>query len=414
MILQNVTHQGGVCDIQITGNRITRIAPHIDTNDTDTLDCRGKAILPSFANMHTHASMMFLRGVGADKPLMEWLNQDIWPIEAKLTADHIYALSRFAILEMIKTGTTFFLDMYSDPQETVRAVQDMGIRAAIPYIALDFFKPEERNLRTRAANAYLEVPAPSERIIKGLSCHAVYTCSEELIRSFSDWAKKDNLFFHIHLSETETEVRDCIQKYGCRPVHLMQKWGVLGDKTILAHGVHFDDSEIQIVADTRCLVAHCPTSNLKLGSGQMNLQKYLDNGVQVALGTDGVASNNSLSMLSEMKIAALSAKNKADSVLAAKVDDIFRLATRAGFEAFGLDAGVIREGALADFILVDLNSPCLLPNPNLISHMVYAADSSCITDVFCDGKPVMINGHVAEEDEIKAEFHEVCKKLGVE
>ena len=413
MLLKNVLHNNQVCDIQIIGNKIARIAPHMDTNDNDVWDCSGKAILPSFANLHTHTPMMFLRGIGADKTLMDWLENAMWPLEAKLRPEHFYPIVRFAILEMIKTGTTFFLDMYGgDPEGTVSAVDNMGIRAAVPSLALDFFKPAERENRLAMARKFLSEPCP-DRVIKGLSGHAIYTCSEELIRTLWDWSRQRNTFFHMHLSETGTEVSECIEKHGCRPVELMKKWDILGPQTIMAHCVHFNDDEIRLIADSQTAVAHCPTSNLKLGSGQMDLQKYLNEGVKVALGTDSVASNNSLSMLSEMKIAALSAKNKADSVLAAKVGDIFHLATRAGFEFFGLNAGVIAEGALADFILVDLKATFLLPNTDLIANLVYAADSSCITDVFCDGKPLMIGGHVAGEDEIKAEFLEVCQKLGV-
>ena len=144
MILQNVFHDGQVCDILIEGNKIAQIAPHIAIPQEETRDCSGKAILPSFANTHTHASMMFLRGVGEDKPLFEWLNESIWPLENKLKPEHIYPLSRFAILEMIKTGTTFFCDMYCDVDETVKAVQDMGIRAMIPYVgAMDVFDAKE-------------------------------------------------------------------------------------------------------------------------------------------------------------------------------------------------------------------------------------------------------------------------------
>ncbi|MDY6407177.1 MAG: amidohydrolase [Pseudomonadota bacterium] len=411
MLLKHVLHANQICDIEISGNKIAHIAPHIDLQNDTIWDCSGKAILPSFANLHTHTPMMFLRGIGEDKTLMDWLENAMWPLEAKLKPEHFYPICRFAILEMIKTGTTFFLDMYGgNPEETVRAVDHMGIRAAVPSLALDFFKPTERENRLSMARKFLSDPCPN-RVIKGLSCHAIYTCSEELIKTLLDWSRQRNTFFHMHLSETETEVNECVQKYGCRPVELMKKWGVLGPQTIMAHCVHFNDSEIHLMADSQTVVAHCPTSNLKLGSGQMDLQKYLEAGIPVALGTDSVASNNSLSMMSEMKIAALSAKNKAESVLAAKVGDIFHLATRAGFEFFGLNAGVIAEGALADFILVDLNAPCLLPNTNLISHMIYSADSSCITDVVCDGVPVMKNGHVPHEDEIISAFKETCRQL---
>ena len=287
----------------------------------------------------------------------------------------------------------------------------MGIRAAIPYVGMDFFNPEETERRIVKAKSFLSQPAPSERIIKGLSCHAIYTCSEQVIRTFFDLSQEYDTFFHVHLSETQKEVDDCIEKYHCRPVELLNRWGILGPQTILAHGVHFNDEEIGLVADTKTVVAHCPTSNLKLGSGQMDLQKYWDKGVQVALGTDGVSSNNSLSLFSEMKVAALSAKNKSGQIISAKVSDVLDMATRVGFNAFQLNAGLIQEGALADFILVDLNNHSLLPNANLKSHLVYSADTSCVTDVLCDGKWVMKDGHVAKEHEIIEAFKQVCKEL---
>lgn len=411
MLLKNVFHNGKKQDILITGDKITKIADTIDTPNLDTWDCSGKAIFPSFANLHTHTPMMFLRGIGEDRTLMDWLQNAMWPLEAKLKPEHFYPISRFAILEMIKTGTTFFLDMYGgDPKETVHAVDDMGIRAAIPSLALDFFNPDERKNRLAKAEKFLSDPCP-DRVIKGLSCHAIYTCSEELIKTLFDWSRQRNTFFHMHLSETETEVTDCLKKYGCRPVELMHKWNILGPQTVMAHCVHFDEAEIRLMADSKTVVAHCPTSNLKLGSGQMDLQKYWDFGVTVTLGTDSVASNNSLSMLTEMKFAALSAKSKANSVLAAKVNDIFHMATRAGFQTFNLNAGLISEGALADFILVDLNTPCLLPDTNMRSNFVYSADSACITDVFCAGRPVMQNRHIPHEEEIISDFKKVCHDL---
>ena len=412
MLLQNVFHNGQRCDILIEGNKIAQIAPHITIPNEETRDCSGKAILPSFANTHTLASMMFLRGIGEDKPLFEWLNESIWPLENKLKPEHIYPLSRFAILEMIKTGTTFFCDMYADPDETVKAVRDMGIRAMIPYVgAMDVFDANEFPKRLTKATDYMSTSSPCSRVIKGLSCHAIYTTSEKMIRTFYEMAREQNTYFHIHISETQKEVADCLNQYGCRPVELLYKWGVLGPKTILAHAVHLDDTEIKILAETKSILAHCPTSNLKLNSGAMDLQKYLDNRLNITLGTDSVSSNNSLSMISEMKFAALSAKAIANDSTAGKVDDIFNIATLNGFQAFGINAGKIEEGALADFILVDLNNHFLMPNTNLKSNMIYAADSSCITDVFCDGKQVMTNGHVKDEEEICIAFQKVCDDI---
>ena len=355
--------------------------------------------------------MMFLRGIGEDKNLFDWLNQDIFPREAKLKPEHFYPLSRYALLEMIKTGTTCFTDMYFEVPETIKAVEEMGLRAIIPYPGMDFFDEEEADRRIQRATSYLDELFQDSKIKKALYCHAIYTCSEKLIRSFSDLAKKYDTYLQIHVSETLKEVDDCIQKHGYRPVELLYKWGIMGPKTLFAHAVHLNDDEIQLVKKTGTVLAHCPTSNLKLGSGQMDFQKYLDAGVKLTLGTDGVASNNSLSMMSEMKIAALSAKNKTDSVLAGKVNDIFQVATKNGFDAFGINAGEIKEGKLADFILVNMNNQFLLPNNNLKSNMIYAADSSCITDVFCDGKAIMKNKVIPHEHEIIADFKRICNDL---
>ena len=411
ILLKNVFLNSNICDILIDGNKIAKIADKLNTSADEIIDCRDKAILPSFCNTHTHASMMFLRGIGEDKNLFDWLNQDIFPREAKLKPEHFYPLSRYAILEMIKTGTTCFTDMYFEVPETIRAVEEMGLRAIIPYPGMDFFDEKEAEKRIQRAIKYLDEPSPNSRIKKALYCHAIYTCSQKLVEGFSDLAQKYDVYLQIHVSETQKEVDDCLQKYGCRPVELLYKWGVMGPKTLFAHAVHLNDEEIELVKKTGTVLAHCPTSNLKLGSGQMNLQRYLDAGVKLTLGTDGVSSNNSLSMISEMKFAALSAKNKAVSVLAGKVDDIFQIATQNGFNAFGIKAGEIKVGYLADFILVDMNNQFLLPNNNLKSNMIYAADSSCITDVFCDGKAVMKNRIIPHEAEIIADFKHVCSDL---
>ena len=411
MLLKNVFLNNKKVDILITGNRISKIADVIKEKDDDVWECRGKAILPTFCNTHTHASMMFLRGLGEDKNLMDWLNQDIFPREAKLKPEHFYPLSRYAIMEMIKTGTTCFTDMYFEVPETIRAVDEMGVRAVVPYPGMNFFDDAEADRRIERATAFLNEAAPNDRIKKCVYCHAIYTCSEKQIRGFKALADKYDTYLQIHVSETQKEVDDCVAKFGCRPVELLYKWGVMGPKTLFAHCVHFNDAEIELMKKTGTVVAHCPTSNLKLGSDQMDLQKYLDKGLCVTLGTDSAASNNSLSMISEMKMAALSGKSKANSVLAAKVKDIWKIATKNGFKAFGFDTGVIEEGKLADFMLVDLNNQFLCPNHNLLSNMIYAADSSCITDVVCNGKAVMRDKIIPNEDEIREEFKRTTSAL---
>ncbi|HCU59309.1 MAG TPA: N-ethylammeline chlorohydrolase [Alphaproteobacteria bacterium] len=411
ILLKNVYLNGKEQDVLIEQNKISKIAGKIEAGSAEVFNCSGKAILPTFCNMHTHASMMFLRGVGEDLPLFDWLEKEIWPREAKLTEESIYYLSKFAMLEMIKTGTTMFLDMYFYIKSTIQALKEMGLRGAVTYVGMDMFDEKEAENRISAAQKFLNTDFDTELLVKGLSCHAVYTTSEKLFREFKKLCRQKGLILNVHASETQKEVDDCLPKHGQRPVELLDSWGVLDEKTVLAHAVHLNEHEIELVKKSGAIVAHNPASNLKLNSGQMPLQHYLDKGLRVTLGTDGVSSNNSLSMIDEMKIAAFSAKNVANDSTAAKVQDVFDMATKNGFEALGLKAGQIKEGYLADFMLVDLNNFALLPNVNLISNMVYAADSSCITDVFCNGKCLMKDKYVPNEEKIVSDFKRVCEDL---
>ncbi len=411
IIVKNVYLNGQTVDVLIKGNRFEKIGTGIKEDEAQVMDASGKAILPTFCNMHTHASMMFLRGVGEDLALFDWLQKEIWPREAKLTPEAIYYFSKFAILEMIRTGTTAFLDMYFYPEASIKAVDEMGVRSVLTYCGMDNFDEAKTKKEIENAEKFLSLKMPSQKVQKGLSCHAVYTVSEKLIKTFKQMARDEGLLFNMHLSETKKEVEDCLAKYGKRPGKLLSDWNVLDEKTILAHSVHLDDEEIRLIKKAKSVVVNNPISNLKLNSGQMPLQRYSDEGLRVTLGTDGVASNNNLSMIDEMKVAALSAKSKADDCLAAKVGSIFEVATANGFEALGINAGKIKEGYLADFMLVDLNNFALIPCENLISNMVYAADSSCIKDVFCDGKCLMKNGHINGEEEIIRDFKRACKEL---
>lgn len=409
MLLKNVYLSGIKQNILINQNKISKIGPDVNAPDESVLDCSDKAILPSFCNMHTHAAMMFLRGIGEDLELFPWLNHEIWPREAKLTPELVYCFSKFSFLEMIKTGTTCFYDSYFFVEETARAMAEMGFSGALSVCCMDFMDPTKTKIEIQKAEHFLYETPNYQGLIKALMAHAVYTVSEPLGKKIKEIARENKTVFTIHVSETQKEVNDCLSLTGLRPVELLNKWGVLDENTVLAHAVHLSDDEIRIVKDTGAVIAHNPTSNLKLNSGQMPLQKYLDAGLKITLGTDSVSSNNSLSMISEMKTAALSGKNTAGDSTVAKVGDVFKIATKNGFEALHIHAGEIKEGARADFILVDLNNHALLPNFNLISNMVYSADSSVITDVFCNGKHLMKNGHVDGEEEIVREFKEACK-----
>jgi 5-methylthioadenosine/S-adenosylhomocysteine deaminase len=357
--------------------------------------------------------MSILRGYGDDKPLFEWLREDIWPIEAKLDADDIYIASRLAILEMIKSGTVFFADMYFYGEATIKAIDEMGIRAAVSLVEMDMFNLELTKKKKHMTEEFLlsSNPCP-ERVLKGLSCHAVYTVSEELFSYAQKIAEKNDLFMQIHVSETVQEVADCIKKYGMSPIEKLDSMGLLGTKTILAHAVHLSDNDIQIIKKSGCCIATNPTSNLKLNSGNFMFKRLYDEiPDKITLGTDGASSNNNLNMMDSMKICSLLAKLEGDSALAGKASEVFKVATQNGAQAFGLNAGEIKEGCLADCILVDLNNPFLTPNYNIISNMVYAADSSCVTDVICNGRMIMRDKKVKDEVSIIEQAQFLAEKI---
>lgn len=412
ILIKNVLLNNKVQDILIENNIFSKISDKIDIKTDQIINGDNKAIQPAFYNTHTHAAMSLLRGLGDDKELFSWLNEDIWPIEAKLTDEDIYIGTKFAILEMIKSGTVFFNDMYFSQKSIMQAIDEMGIRGAVSVVEFDMFNKKDTEKKKQDTIDFLKLNNPcSDRIIKTISCHSIYTVSEDLLEFASNIAKENNMFLHIHASETKKEIDDCMNKYNMSPIEKLEKLGLLTEKTILAHCVHLNDNDINIINKYKTKIAHCPVSNLKLNSGKMALQKMLDKKCFITLGTDGSSSNNSLSMIDEMKIAALSAKNQADSPITGKAEDIFKIATQNGANAFNINAGEIKEGKIADFVLYDLNNYHMQPNYNIISNIVYSADNSAITDVFCNGKQIMKENKVKDEEKIINDFKKCFSKL---
>ena len=411
-LIKNVVLNNEKKDILIENNIFSKIDDKIEIDADIEIDATNKVILPAFYNTHTHAGMNILRGAGDDKELFTWLNKDIWPIEAKLNDEDIYISTKFAILEMIKSGCVFFNDMYFSQKSIMKAIDEMGVRGVVSIVEFDMFDKEQTEKKKKYTIDFLEMKnLCPDRIIKAVSCHSVYTVSEELLDFASKVVKKYNTFLHIHASETLKEVVDCHNKYNKSPIEKLDEYGLLTEKTILAHCVHCDDNDIDIINKHKSAISHCPVSNLKLNSGQMPLQKMLDKGCLITLGTDGASSNNSLSIIDEMKISALSAKIQAHSPTAGTAKDIFKIATYNGANFFNINAGEIKENKLADFILCDLNNYHLQPNYNLISNIVYSADNSVITDVFCNGKHLMKDGKIEKEKEIIEEFKQCVERL---
>lgn len=412
ILLKNVILNGHETDILIQGNLFDKIEPNQTVSADQVLECKNLAILPAFYNTHSHAPMTLFRGISDDKNLFDWLNQDIWPREAKLTEEMIYTATKFSVLEMIKTGTVFFSDMYFGMKPIMQAVADMGIRSALSYGALDMFDAEKRKQEFKAIREFLDIKNPAPELIqKVLSIHAVYTVSEELIRFNVDMAKEYDTYLHIHACETQKEVDDCVQEHGCSPIRYLDSLGALTNKTILAHAVWLDDSDIDILAEKGVYLCTNPSSNYKLNSGVFMLQKLLNRGCRITLGTDGASSNNSLNMMSEMKLCALSAKIQSKNPTSGKASDIFKIATQNGARAFGLNAGEIKVGQMADCILVNLNNHFLTPNYNLISNMVYSADSSCIDTVICNGAILMKNGYIIDEEKVIGDMQRLSQSM---
>lgn len=411
ILIKQVQLNGELVDVLVEGNRFSRIAPQLDVDAACVIDGTDKAIIPSFVNAHTHASMTLLRGYADDLELHTWLTEHIWPLESKMTEVDIYHGARLACLEMIKSGTTCFNDMYWYYHGTARAVEEMGLRAVLSSVFIDFNDPVAAEKQCKETEQLFEAAEKySDRIHFALGPHAIYTVSESSLKWIASFAKKHQLLIHIHLSETEKEVADCVAQHGVRPVEYLHRMGFLSSNVIAAHAIHLTDEEIELLATHGVRVVHNPASNMKLCSGAFPYPRLQAAGVAISLGTDGCSSNNNLDMLEEMKIATLNAKLSAADPTVMSAQEIFEIATRGGAEVLGLDCGVIAEGKWADCLLIDRSNHRLAPGYNLISDLVYSADRSCIDTVICNGEILMQDGRVDGEEEIIAEAREYALK----
>ncbi|MGZ7120206.1 MAG: amidohydrolase family protein, partial [Methanobacterium sp.] len=360
-------------------------------------------LMPGIVNTHTHLSMNLLRGLADDLPLDTWLNDYIWPVEANLTGDYCYAGALLACVEMIKSGTTTFNDMYFFMDHVARAVDEAGLRGMLCHGMIDLGDEEKRKAEFKETMRIIQNchNTAEGRIKVAFGPHAAYTCSEELLRWVREKADKMGLKIHMHVSETEFEVQQVREAHGSRPFEYLDEIGFLGDDLIAAHAVWLSDKEIEIIKEENVSLSHNPASNMKLASGVSPVSRLISSGVNVSLGTDGAASNNNLDMIEEMKIAALLQKvNNMDSTVL-PAQKVFEMATTGGAKALGLqdEIGTIEVGKKADLVLLNMETPHLTPFRHPVSHLVYAANGSDVDTVICNGQILMKNKELEVLDE---------------
>ncbi|NPA95781.1 MAG: amidohydrolase [Thermodesulfobacteria bacterium] len=359
-------------------------------------------IAPGFINCHTHAPMVLFRGICDDIPLKQWLEEYIFPAEAKLNKTFIRLATMLACAEMIRGGTTTFVDMYFFEREMANVVDEVGMRAYLGEGIFDFPSPafENADKVLEETVGLIEEYKDNDRINFTVDPHTPYTCSSNILEKAASFAKEHSLPLVIHLAETKWEFDETISSHSTTPVKYLDELGLLGPNLVAVHCVWLEDDDIELLAQKGVSVVHCPESNLKLGSGISPVAKLLEAGINVALGTDGAASNNNLDMLGEMDFAAKLPKGVALDPAVVSAEKVLDMATAAGGRAMGNKAiGMLEPGCKADLIVIDLDRPHLRPCYNPVSQLVYAASNRDVTDVLVDGRFLMTNSELVTIDE---------------
>ncbi len=394
--------------IAIRGGRIVGLAPTAETaslfDASEVIDRPSHVLMPGFVNAHTHAAMSLLRGIADDLPLMDWLRGHIWPAESRwVSAEFVADGTELAIAEMIRSGTTCFSDMYFFPEVVARTAARLGMRVCVGLIVLD------------AASAW--AGSADEYIAKGLELrdeykahplvsvafapHAPYTVSNESLSRIRKLSNELDLPVHLHLHETADEIADSLADHDARPIERLRDLGLLSPLLVAVHMTQLEDRDIEEIASAGSSVVHCPESNLKLVSGICPTARLIESGVNVALGTDGAASNNDLDMIGEMRTAALLGKLVAGSAAALTARDVLRMATLNGARALGLgdDIGSVTPGKWADVICIDLDRVNTRPVYDPVSQIVYSAGRDQVSDVWIGGIRLLRDGGLARQDE---------------
>ena len=418
ILLKNIQLDGEKSDILIKGDRIHEIciagqSSVVAEADVEIVECEGKAAFPGLINMHTHAGMSMMRGIGEDITFHEWIDR-IWEIEKDIDEDYVYHATKVACLEMIKTGTTTFNDQYWHVEAACRAALEMGIRPAVSYVILDRNDPEEsERQKIQCRKVYEASQAWSDMALFMISIHAIYSVREEMILWAAAFAREHGLKIHVHVSETKKEVEDCMAAHGgMSPVEYLDSLGVLGPDVIAAHTLWLSDNDVRILGERGVTCVHNVNSNLKLSSGYRFLYNELrDAGAYVCLGTDGCASSNNLDMLEAMKTSAMVQKAWRGDPSAMPLNELADMVTVNAANALGLDLGRIVPGALADILIVDVQGYQFLSPGSFEANLVYSAHSDVIDSVICNGRFVMKGRVVPGEKEILDAAREAMTRL---
>ncbi|MCB2227217.1 MAG: amidohydrolase [Desulfarculaceae bacterium] len=411
-----VIPDGALC---AQGGRIAYLGPASEAPACAgrTLDAQGGLIMPGLINGHTHSAMTLMRGLADDLPLDKWLTEHIFPAERGLTPKAVYWGSLLACVEMIRSGTTSFCDMYLFAAEVAKAAVAAGLRAVAGEVLYDFPSPSYGELDNGFAlteellAAYADHPTVNFAVMP----HALYTCSRPLMERAGRLSADTGASLVMHLAENENETAQVMEKWGARPLAVLSELGLVNGRLWIDHGVDLEQGEIEALAEAGARVAHCPESNMKLANGAMPLPEMLAAGVKVGLGTDGCASNNDLDLFGEMDSCAKLAKAFRHDPTVAPASDVAALATRLGGAAFGKpgELGVLTPGALADVIVIDIDQPHLTPMYNPLSHLVYAARGGDVLHTVCHGKVLMAGRKLETLDqaEVLAKAKEQAARL---
>lgn len=407
--------------IAIRGAEIVSIGPAVQIAEhiqaRQTIDASGCLVIPGLINVHSHLAMTIFRGLVDDQPLEAWLGR-IWPLEAAFAnVSNVRAGTQLALVEMIRGGVTCAHDMYWQLWDNTRTAVNAGFRlvngpAFTEIVGPDGVMPENHIPR---AQSYIEEFRTNPLVTCCVQVHSTYTTSRQMLENARQISEDYQLLFVTHASESRVEVETIQQRFGKTPIEYLHEVGLLGPRTLLAHCVHLRDAEIQLLKDTSTSVAHCPESNLKLSNGVARLPDLLRAGVNVAIGTDGAATNNDLDMLGEMFTAAMVHKGVWGDPTCPKAEHVFEMATVKAARAIGMQdrLGSLETGKLADIAILDLDAPHLTPLYNVYSHLIYAANKCDVRSVFIHGKPVMLNRDLLtlDEEEIKFAVRRVAMQI---